>query len=44
MRAAIIIVISILEVRNLVLTEARVLFNHLQKGLASVWIDWITWQ
>lgn len=42
MRVTIIIVIFILGMINLKLKEARVLFSHLQKGLASVWVYWIT--
>lgn len=42
MRVAIIIVISILEMRNLMFKEARFLVSNLQKRLASVRLDWIT--
>lgn len=43
MRVAIIIVISILETRNLMFKEAKILFSGLQKDVHQS-IDWITWQ
>lgn len=44
MRIAIIILISTLEMRNLMPKEAILLFNNLQERLVSVRIDWITYQ